>query len=82
MLVIYQTCHDVLLMRPQTAVPRVGDHVVLTPEGGTERRYHVVAVTWPVRVKPQQWYSLIDEADVQVQVTLELGEPSVQEDVG
>ena len=72
MLVTYRTQDAaVAVARPQTAVPTLGHQVVLFPADGEGRRYRVVAVEWPLHVPSRDYYSLTDEADVQVHVLLE-----------
>jgi hypothetical protein len=81
MIVTYKTHTDVVVIRPQTAVPTLGQHVVLIPEDGEGRRYRVVAVEWPLPVPSRDYYSLTDEADVQVHVLLELCRAPQEEDL-
>ena len=71
MIVTYRTASDVLLTRPQTVHPRLGEHIILMREGGVGQRYRVIDVEWPVQVPAHRYYSITDESDVQVQVFLE-----------
>jgi hypothetical protein len=71
MIVTYRTKTTVLLTRPQTVHPVTGDYVTVMPDEGRSQRYRVVEVEWPLRTPPRQYYSLVDEAEVEVQVLLE-----------
>jgi hypothetical protein len=81
MIVTYKTRTDLLLTRPQTAHPTVGQHVILTPDGGVGQRYRVVDVEWPLHMPPRQYYSITDEADVKVYILLEPCQAPQAEDV-
>ena len=49
----------------------LGQHVLVVPEAGDGCRYRVVAVEWPLHVPARDYFSMTDEADVQVHVLLE-----------
>ena len=75
MLVTYKTASTVLLTRPQTDRPQVGEQVVLcwAGAGAVEQHYRVVGITTRVRISvpARDYYSLIDAADEHVEVLLE-----------
>ena len=80
-IVTYKTHTAVVMVRPQTAVPALGQHVLVVPEAGDGCRYRVVAVEWPLHVPARDYFSMTDEADVQVHVLLEPCRDDQEEDL-
>jgi hypothetical protein len=63
---------DSLLTRPQTAPPGLGHRIIVLNGTGAPRLYRVAGIEWTVQeaAPPRQYFSMTDEALVEVRVLL------------
>ena len=68
----YDPRGDLIASRPQTAIPQRGEDVPVTEADGSTSTYRVGRIAWLLsrRVEGREWFSLTDEAKVEVCVYL------------